>query len=177
MIRLFGTKFSISVFGLIATATFPTIDLGIMQSAIASSQNNRWLIAQKNHLDRLVIAVGFDLSAAMVTGHTGGSYSLASITNQDKNGNHCMGYSDPEPDHIMILEDDFAELSLKVNSGGQDTTLVIKGPNSNDIRCAFGKKQMRDALIKDTNWQRGQYEIWVGSMQPKQRSTYRLSVQ
>lgn len=133
-------------------------------------------IAQPINLDRLILAAGFNQSAAIVTGYTGGTYSLASITNRDKYGNPCMGYSDPEPDHIMILQNDFQQLSVQVNSGGKDTTLVIKGPDNN-IHCAFGRKQARDALIKDKNWQQGQYEIWVGSMQPQQRKGYRLSVQ
>ncbi len=133
-------------------------------------------IAEPSNLNRLILVAGFNQSLTIVTGHTGGTYSLASITNRDKYGNPCMGYSDPKPDHTMILQNDFEQLSLIVNSGGKDTTLVIKGPN-NDIRCAFGRQQTRDALIKDKNWQQGQYEIWVGSMQPRQRKGYRLSVQ
>ena len=134
-------------------------------------------IAQTSDLNRLILAAGFNQSTAIFTGYTGGTYSLASITNRDKYGNPCMGYSDPEPDHTMVLQNDFEQLSLQVNSGGKDTTLVIRGPNENDIRCAFGRKQARDAFLRDNNWQQGQYEIWVGSMQPQQRKGYRLSVQ
>ena len=133
-------------------------------------------IAEPSNLNYLILAAGFNQSLAIVTGYTGGNYSLASITNRDKYGTPCMGYSDPKPDHMMILQNDFEQLSLIVNSGGKDTTLVIKGPN-NDIHCAFGRQQARDALIKDKNWQQGQYEIWVGSMQPQERKGYRLSVQ
>ena len=124
----------------------------------------------------LILATGFDRAAAIAIGHTGGAYSLASIVNQDKHGNPCMGYGDPKPDHSMVLENDFDRLSLQVDSGGKDTTLVIKGPD-NDFRCAFGQKQIRDALVQDQNWKQGHYDIWVGSMQPTRRSPYRLSIQ
>ncbi|GAB4525756.1 MAG: hypothetical protein Tsb0014_05390 [Pleurocapsa sp.] len=147
-------------------------------SAIATSRSDEKLIAQTPPPTpyHLVLASGFDRDTAIITGQTGGSYSLASIAIKDKNGNHCMGYSDPEPDHTMILQNNFDKLYLEVNSGGKDTTLVIKGPD-NKIRCAFGQKQQRDAILSDTNWQQGQYEIWVGAMQPQQRSSYSLSVQ
>lgn len=166
-------KTTLYKFSLIATIC-GAISLSVIP-AIAESNSTRKLIARTKHLNRLVLAAGFDRSTAIITGQTGGSYSLASIANRDGEGNHCMGYSDPEPDHTLILQDNFSKLSLKVNSGGKDTTLVIKGPNSR-LRCAFGQKRQRDALISDTNWQQGKYEIWVGSMQPKRRSGYRLSV-
>jgi hypothetical protein len=124
----------------------------------------------------LILATGFSQTAAMAIGYTGGAFSLASIANQDKYGNHCMGYGDPKPDHSMVLKNDFARLSLKIDSGGRDTTILIKGPD-NDVRCAVGQKQIRDALIRDRNWKQGKYDIWVGSMQPIQRSPYRLSVE
>ena len=175
-IKLHGLSFIALITSLITVPVFSAITQCLAFDKIAEYDNNKWLIAQRNNLNRLVLAAGFDRATAIITGQTGGSYSLASIANKDKNGNHCMGYSDPKPDHTMILQNDFAKLSVEVNSGGKDTTLLIKGPNNN-IRCAFGEKQQRDAMISDVNWQQGQYEIWVGSMQSKQRSGYRLSVQ
>jgi hypothetical protein len=133
-------------------------------------------IAKKIDLSQMILATGSDLTSVIVTGYTGGSYSLSSISNTDKNGLPCVGYSDPKPDHSMILENDFDLLSIQVDSGGRDTTLVIQGPNDSDIRCSFGQKQVRDALIEDSNWQAGHYNIWVGSMQPNQKANYRLSV-
>lgn len=132
-------------------------------------------IAQEQ-INHLILATGFNQTAAVAIGHTGGAYSLASIANKDKHGNYCMGYGDPKPDHSMFLKNDFSQLSLMIDSGGKDTTLVITGPN-NDVRCAFGQKQIRDALVQDRDWKQGHYDIWVGSMQPAQRSFYRLSVQ
>ena len=134
-------------------------------------------IAQKKDLNSFHLALGPNQTTAKVMGSTGGSYSLASIVNQDHYGNHCMGYGDPEPDHTMILDNDFASLKLKVNSGGKDTTLVVRSINRKDIRCGFGQQHTRDAVIDGNNWKAGRYEIWVGSMQPHQRSNYSLSVE
>ena len=134
-------------------------------------------IAQKKDLNTFHIALGLDQTRVQVMGSTGGSYSLASIVNRDHYGNHCMGYGDPEPDHTMILENDFSRLKLKVKSGGKDTTLVIKSVDNHDIRCGFGQQHSRDAAIDGRNWKAGRYEIWVGSMKPRQKSNYSLSVE
>ena len=134
-------------------------------------------IAQKKDLNSFHLALGLDQTTVKVIGSTGGSYSLASIVNQDNYGNHCMGYGDPEPDHTMILDNDFARLKLKVKSGGKDTTLVVRNTDSKDIRCGFGQQHTRDAVIDGQNWKAGRYEIWVGSMKPHQNSNYSLSVE
>lgn len=134
-------------------------------------------IAQVGNFNPLTLALGFEKTAAVVTGHTGGSYSLASIANSDRANRPCIGYGDPNPDHIMVLENNFPKLKLQVDSGGKDTTLVIRGPNQNTIRCNFGTNDDKDAKIEDINWQAGQYQIWVGSMNSGKRIDYRLSAQ
>ena len=133
-------------------------------------------LAQQNNLDDLILAVGSNQTTGIVTGNTGGSYSLASITNQDRDGNPCMGYGDPQPDHVITLKSDFAQLTMQIDSGGSDTTLIVKGLEPQNIRCGFGQNNSRDAVIKDRNWSAGTYYIWVGSMHPNQRSQYSLSV-
>ncbi|AFZ34159.1 hypothetical protein Sta7437_0558 [Stanieria cyanosphaera PCC 7437] len=133
------------------------------------------VLAQKYDFNDFSLAAGFNPTEVIVTGYTSGAYSLASIVNQDKYGNPCMGYGDPKPDHVMILEDDFPELTIQIDSGGQDTTLVIKSFN-NDIRCGFGQNNLKDALVKGSDWQAGEYYIWVGSIVPNQKANYRLSV-
>ena len=134
-------------------------------------------IAQKKDLNSFHLALGLNQSTAKLVGSTGGGYSLASIVNKDRYGNHCMGYGDPEPDHIMILDNDFPQLKLKVRSGGKDTTLVVKRTDNLDVYCGFGKQHHRDAVIHGQNWKAGKYEIWVGSMKPYHSSNYSLSIQ
>lgn len=134
-------------------------------------------IAQRKDLNSLRLALSLNQTTASVMGSTGGGYSLASIVNQDRHGNHCMGYGDPEPDHTMILDNDFKKLKLIVKSGGKDTTLVVKKTDDRDVRCGFGQQHSRDAVIHGNNWQAGKYKIWVGSMKPHQHSNYSLSVE
>ncbi|MBC6418048.1 MAG: hypothetical protein GDA44_04280 [Prochloron sp. SP5CPC1] len=108
-----------------------------------------------------------------VSGSTDGSYDLSSIAQTDQNGNPCIGYASVNPDHMMILKEDLAQLKLEVDSNGQDTTLVVKGPD-NILRCDFGTNDTPDAVIKATDWPSGEYKIWVGSIEPSQKWDYRL---
>ena len=126
--------------------------------------------------EELILALGSSQVGLTITGNTGGAYSLASLSNHDLNGTPCLGYGDPQPDRILQLKSDFENLTFEVNSNGQDTTLVIKSLETGVVRCGFGKNNSRDALIFDRNWSAGTYHIWVGSMAPNRRSSYRLSV-
>ena len=89
----------------------------------------------------------------------------------------CIGFADPKPDHILVLEKDFPKLNIKVNSGGNDTTLLIVGPDNKTIRCGDDTGRSKDASIKDINWKAGKYKIWVGSFKARSRKNYRLSLQ
>ena len=134
-------------------------------------------IAQRKDLNSLHLALRLNQTTAKVMGSTGGGYSLASIVNQDNYGNHCMGYGDPEPDHTLILDNDFSQLKLQVKSGGKDTTLIVQRVDNKDIRCGFGQQHNRDAVIIGRNWQAGKYKIWVGSMKPGETYKYSLSAE
>lgn len=123
----------------------------------------------------LTLSTGFQ--AKRVAGTTGGSYSLSSIANRDRNKNPCIGFGDTNPDHIMVLKKDFPSLNVLVNTRGKDTTLVIRGPNPQTIRCGDDTGASKDASVKDSNWQAGTYEIWVGSLEAGQRLNYTLTVQ
>ncbi|MBD2580439.1 hypothetical protein [Oscillatoria sp. FACHB-1406] len=127
------------------------------------------------NFDSLTIKTGFRQST--VNGFTGGSYSFSEqFSSRDRNGKQCLGFGDTNPDHILTLQNDFPKLNLQVSSGGNDTTLVMQGPNDETLRCGDDSDRSRDASIKDVNVPAGTYKIWVGSVQPGQRWNYRLSV-
>lgn len=155
----------------VGTFSFISILLTLIIMPVTSA------IAQKKDLNSFHLALRLNQTTAKVMGSTGGTYSLSSIVNKDHYGNHCMGYGDPEPDHTMILDNDFSRLKLKVKSGGKDTTLVVKSTDRKDIRCGFGQQHSRDAVIDGHNWKAGRYQIWVGSMKPHHHSNYSLSVE
>lgn len=133
-----------------------------------------FITAQAASFGQLAIAPEFDSSEAILTGYTGGSYSLTAIAARDSDGNACIGYSGVNPDHILVLQQDFSQLTLDVESGGNDTSLVVKGPD-HTIRCAFGSKSQPDAVLVDENWKAGKYEVWVGSLEANRQFDYTLS--
>ncbi len=133
------------------------------------------VLAEAN-FEQLTLAPNFDRKTARVSGHTGGSFSLSSIARRDYRNQPCIGFGAPNPDHIMVLEEDFERLRILVRSGGNDTTLIIQGPNPSNIRCGDDTDSRKDASIEDLNWAAGTYRIWVGSFEPRQRWNYRLVV-
>jgi hypothetical protein len=133
-----------------------------------------FVTAQASNFGQLAIAPNFDSSNAVLRGYTGGTYSLTAIAARDRYGNACIGYSDVNPDHVLVLQQNFPRLTLDVESGGNDTSLVVKGPG-NTVRCAFGSKTQPDAVLVDENWKAGKYRVWVGSLEANRQFGYTLS--
>ena len=122
------------------------------------------------------LTLSADKSAGTLTGTTGGSTSLpAIVAGSDRSNNQCLGFADPKPDHILILQQKFPHLRLSVSSGGADTTLVVQSA-AGEIRCGDDTGPKPDASIDDTDWQAGSYKIWVGSKAPGIRRDYTLRV-
>jgi hypothetical protein len=114
---------------------------------------------------------------ASVGGSTGGTTSIPAITGStDRNGNKCLGFGDPNPDHLMTVKTRVSKLSLKVNSGGSDTTIVIQAPNG-ELRCGDDTGNKKDASVSGSDWEPGIYKVWVGSMESGARTNYRLTAQ
>lgn len=120
------------------------------------------------------------LSSAMamgtLSGTTGGSTSLPALTSRsDRNSNKCLGFGDPNPDHILTLKQPFARLTLQIISNNPDTTLVVEGPDG-VVRCGDNLGSRKTASITDTDWKTGDYKIWVGTAVPGTRRDYTLTV-
>lgn len=132
-------------------------------------------LAQQANFDGL--RVGGNAESRQVDGYTAGFYPLSNITGRDFNGNICTGFASEVPDHIMVLERDFAQLTLQVNSGGNDTTLLVQGPDDSTVRCGQDTSRRNpDASIVDQGWGAGTYKIWVGTHTRGQQYNYRLSI-
>ncbi|MBE9181509.1 hypothetical protein IQ268_23385 [Oculatella sp. LEGE 06141] len=134
-------------------------------------------LAQTANFDSLSLSPGFTSNEGTVSGYTQGSFSLTAISDRDNTGSLCLGYAASTPDHVMTLEQDFSRLRVEVNSGGNDTTLIIVGPNNRTVRCGDDTGSNKDASIEDTNWRAGTYRIWVGSFDAGSRYNYTLSVE
>lgn len=133
------------------------------------------LLAQSANFDSITLSPGFSVADGTVRGYTQGSFSLSSIANRDRSNSLCVGFADSTPDHILVLEQNFSQLTLQVNSGGGDTTLLVQGPNDSTIRCGDDTSRTNtDASIQDTDWQAGTYKVWVGAFESGVRHDYTL---
>lgn len=135
------------------------------------------VMGSKANFGTLRLTPGFDPSKTIVSGYTGGSYSLSTISNRDRDRNICVGYADPKPDHIVILEKDFGKLRFLVNSEGADTTILIQGPDDKTIRCGDDTGRKKDASYEGSDFKAGTYRVWVGIFNPGTRVNYTLSAQ
>jgi hypothetical protein len=133
------------------------------------------VLSQAANFGNLSLSPGFAQGSGRVAGHTAGTYSLSSIANSDRNGNPCIGYGAETPDHIMTLDKDFPKLSVQVNSGGKDTTLIIRGPDNLTL-CGDDTGSSKDASVQASNWKAGEYRIWVGAINAGQSWNYTLTV-
>lgn len=136
------------------------------------------VIADTAHFGKLTLSSDFKAAEKReVKGHTGGSYSLSAISNRDRDKNLCIGFADTKPDHILVLEKDFARLSIKVDSGGNDTTLLLRGSDKKQIFCGDDTGNSKDASISLSNLKAGEYKLWVGTFQPGMRREYSISIE
>jgi hypothetical protein len=121
------------------------------------------------------LSPGFARQDGVLSGSTSGNYSLSSIAKFDRDQNPCLGFSSQTPDHKIILEKGFPKLSFQVNSRGKDTTIIIKAPNG-QVFCGDDTGSKKDASINTTNLPSGEYDVWVGSMEPGKRWSYNLTI-
>ncbi|MEH2423191.1 MAG: hypothetical protein V7K48_20440 [Nostoc sp.] len=135
------------------------------------------VIAETGNFGTLNLSTNFDPAQGRVQGFTGGSYSLSAISNRDHDQKACIGFADPTPDHIMVLEKDFSQLTIQVDSNNNDTTLLIQGPDQTTIRCGDDTGKSKDASVSDRNWKSGTYRIWVGTFNPGVKHDYTLTVE
>jgi pectate lyase len=158
------------------------IDNAFIQTGVASA---RWLslallltaapaLAQTSNFGTLTL--NSTKTVGTLNGTTGGSTSLPAITsNADRDNNKCLGFGDPTPDHILVLQQKVQDLTLQVSSDDSDTTLVVQGPDG-VVRCADNIVSRKPVAIRDTEWQAGSYQIWVGTINPGVRRNYTLTV-
>jgi len=135
------------------------------------------VIAETANFGTFNLSTNFNPAQGTVQGFTRGSYSLSAISNRDRDQKACIGFADPNPDHIMVLEKDFPQMTIQVDSNGNDTTLLIQGPDLTTIRCGDDTGKSKDASISDRNWKRGTYRIWVGTFNPGAKRDYTLQVE
>lgn len=142
--------------------------------AILGSLQSSWMPATAQSATFKTLILDDKTPSGMMMGSTGGTTSLpAVVSNSDRSERKCLGFGDPSPDHTIVLKQPFSALTLRVDSGGSDTTLLISGPDG--VRCV-GASSNRDARLQDKDWQPGTYQVWVGTVTPNLNRDYRLTV-
>lgn len=148
------------------------ISAGLAIATIVSLSGD--VVAQGSNFGQL--ALNQNHSSGVLRGTTGGAASLPGIvSNSDRSNRRCLGYGDPKPDHLLILEKPFPTLTLKVRSS-TDTTLVVQGPDG-VVRCGDDAGSNKNASITDNDWKTGIYKVWVGTATPGVQQDYMLMVQ
>ena len=99
---------------------------------------------------------GFTPAPFSIELFSGGSNNAAVL----KLGDNCLGYVATEPDFAVELADEFAQVTLLVDSK-LDTTLIVNTPNgswacNDDTNGLNPAVVLRDAAA-------GAYQIWIGS--------------
>jgi hypothetical protein len=113
---------------------------------------------------------------ATVNGVTAGIFSMANVAMRDQRGIICTGFADTNPDHILTLQEPISQLTLQVNSDGNDTTLLLQGPSEDLVYCGEDiSRRNPDAQIQAQNLPAGTYQIWVGAHSQGQRLNYSLT--
>lgn len=132
------------------------------------------VVAQSANFGSLTLGGG--TANASADGYTAGFFPLSNIAERDRQGNICTGYASETPDHILVLQQPSEALTVQVNSGGNDTTLLIQGPSGGTVRCGQDTSRRNpDANIVDGSWAAGTYRVWVGTHTQGQRYNYSLS--
>ncbi|MGF1515433.1 MAG: hypothetical protein ACFB5Z_17270 [Elainellaceae cyanobacterium] len=114
--------------------------------------------------------------SAQMRGYTQGGTPLSAIAREGSRGNHCVGYGETEPDHILVLPSPVSSITLSVDSGGSDTTILVRSAERGAVFCADDSNNA-DAELQGQGWAAGSYEVWVGSFDPETRFDYQLTVQ
>lgn len=114
-----------------------------------------------------------------ITGQAIGTNSIPSAVVRrpsDNQGHECLGFSSIQPNHLLTLQTPISNLTLKVDSGSEDTTIAVQGPNGL-LLCGDDAAGGSSASVTMANWPAGTYQIWVGTFAAGSRIRYRLLAQ
>jgi hypothetical protein len=114
-----------------------------------------------------------------LTGHAIGTNSIPTAVvrrTSDSQGHECLGFSSMQPNHLLTLQTPLQNLTLTVDSGSEDTTIAVQGPNGL-LLCGDDAAGGSSASVTTANWPAGTYQVWVGTFAAGARVRYRLSAQ
>lgn len=153
---------------------YPHYAFGIFALALAALASPA--VAQTANFGRVTLSSASLQSASPLQGYTQGSVPLASMVLEDHSGNLCVGFAESAPDHVLVAEQNLGPVTLRVNSGGGDTTLLVRRSDGTTW-CGDDAGNSADATVRLNNMRADTYQVWVGSFDSGVRYDYTLSVQ
>ncbi|WP_030006629.1 MULTISPECIES: hypothetical protein [unclassified Picosynechococcus] len=122
--------------------------------------------------ENLQLRPNFAPNPQLLRGVSGGSEPAAEFLGiEDTPTGSCVGFIDNHADHRLSLMTFFNDLKLSVESAG-DTVLVVKGPGG--VWCNDDAVGQNPAIRGE--WQKGLYQVWVGSRGQRQYYPYILEI-
>ncbi len=121
----------------------------------------------------LTLGANFRPNPTTVAGTGGGDRPAADVVETANSPTGpCLGYISTTPHEEVVLETNFSNLEMRVESD-LDTTLVISGPGG--VWCNDDSGSKNPAIAGA--WLPGTYRIWVGAYRAEQVPDYRLLIQ
>ena len=107
-----------------------------------------------------------------IKGTSGGAIAASEIAQTEKTSTgYCDGFIQPQPNHILELDNFFEYLRLEVESDA-DTTIVVRGLG--EIWCNDDAGSANPVI--EGQWQSGVYKVWVGSYQENANYDYSIKI-
>lgn len=122
--------------------------------------------AQPSNFGTIQLATGFQPDPSVANGTSGGARQASTMMQG------CQGWIANTPDHILNLTTPFRWLRIFAESAS-DTTIVIQGPDGR-VQCDDDTFDRNPAI--QSNFNPGQYRVWVGSYRQGENSAYQLKV-
>ena len=121
----------------------------------------------------LTLGTGFSPNPATLEGTGGGDRSAADVVDTANSPTGpCLGYLSTTPHAEVVLETNFSNLEMRVESD-LDTTLVVSGPGG--VWCNDDSGSKNPAIAGA--WLPGTYQVWVGAYRAAQTPDYTLFIQ
>lgn len=119
------------------------------------------------------LATGFTPNPTVLAGTGGGDRPAAAVVNtRTTPTGPCLGYISTTPHETVLLDSNFANLEMRVESE-VDTTLIITGPGG--VWCNDDSGSPNPAIAGA--WLPGEYRVWVGAYRADQTPDYDLFIQ
>ncbi|MGB3491183.1 MAG: hypothetical protein WBA57_00540 [Elainellaceae cyanobacterium] len=161
--------------GLVSIVSHSLVALSLTV-AIAPMTSQRAMAQSRSNFGVVQLSAASRTEHPLTQGYTQGSVPLAAIATHDINGNRCVGFAETEPDHVLEVQQTMGQTVIRVNSDGNDTTLLIQDEQGR-VWCGDDTGRSADATIRINRMEVGEYRVWVGSFDAAQSYNYSLDMQ